>query len=324
MDIIDNNSFFNLTQNFELVPYTQTKGMYEFHALSGNKRIHFFVNNKQEPTIAMFGHEKSFGLIKMIQIEGECYANKRDVNIDNIRSFYSEISLLGYDIVETCSNDKYNFEYETALRQAGYLRPVGQFSMPVTKVIDLTSEITFTKNWIQNIKKSSRYELTFEPVTNLQISDCEDFISIYSEMLQRKSLAIPLSVDQIFALCKTGNFYLYFVSFKNVRIAATIIHERKTHAGSWYAATNNEALHLSASFFMYKSLLEYLKDKGFKTFDMEKLVPSTKAINSVFLFKNGINGNFIPLNGEWSWYKKTYYRPIMYFVKKYLMKKREL
>ena len=324
MDIIDNISFFNFTQDFELVPYTQSQGMYEYHALTGSNRIHFFVNSKFEPTIACFGHEKSFGLLKMIQIEGECYAKKSDFNIDNIRSFYSDICHSGYDIVETCSNDYYDFEYETALRQAGYLRPVGQFSMPVTKIIDLTSDITFTKNWKQNIKKSSRYELIFEPVTNLLLSDCKDFITIYNEMLQRKSLGNPLTVAQIYALCKTGNFCLYFVTYKNVRIASTIIHERKTHAGSWYAATNNEALHLSASFFMYKSLLEYLKTKGFKTFDMEKLVPSTKAINSVFLFKNGIEGNFIPLNGEWSWYKKSYYRPLMYFVKKFLMKKREL
>jgi hypothetical protein len=57
---------------------------------------------------------------------------------------------------------------------------------------------------------------------------------------------------------------------------------------------------------------------------MEKLVPSTKPINSVFLFKNGVEGKHIVLNGEWSWYKNLYYRPLMYFVKKYLMKKREL
>ena len=324
MVLIDQITFFKLIEQFEVVPYTQTKGMFEFHALAGINRIKFFVNNTEAPTIACFGHEKSFGLKKMILIEGECHAISANLNVDEIRIFYNEFTKFGYDFIEVCSNAEYNFNYETALRQAGYLRPVGQFSMPLTKVVDLASEIIYTRNWKQNIKKANRNNLKFEPVINVQLSDCVDFVFIYSEMLKRKSLGSILSTEQVYALCKTGDFCLYFVTYQNRRIAARITHERKTHAGSWYAATNNDALHLSASFFLYKAVLDYLKEKGFHTFDMEKLVPSTKSVNNVFLFKDGIVGKYVQLNGEWSWYKKQYYRPVMYFVKKYLMKKKEL
>ena len=324
MEIIDKTTFFNLTKNFEIIPYTQFRGIYEFHALSGTNKIKFFINDKENPTIACFGHEKSFGLIKMILIEGECYLASKDITTNNIKTFYTELTLIGYDIIEVCSNAPFDFKYETALRQGGYLRPVGQFTMPVTKIIDLTTDVSYTKNWHQNIKKANKFDLVFEPVNDLQLSDCESFISIYHEMSDRKSLGNSLTVEQIYALCKAGDFKLFFVLFNNKRITATIIHERKTHAGSLYATTNNEALKLSASFFMYSQLLEYLKQHGFESFDMEKLIPSTKAVNSVFLFKNGINGTFLQLNGEWSWYKKQYYRPLMYFVKKYLMKKKEL
>ena len=324
MVLTDKISFFNFTQHFDVVPYTQTEGMYEFHARSGINKIKFFVNKADQPTIACFAHEKSFGPIKMILIEGECFADSTKITLDDIRRFYKDLTLSGYDIVEVCSNSFYKFEYETALRQAGYLRPVGQFSMPTTKIIDLTSEVSYTRNWNQNIKKANKNELIFEPVTDIKLSDCTDFVKIYTEMTSRKDLVNSLSAEQFYALCSTGQFYLYFVIHGNKRIAGTIIHQRNSHAGSYYAATGNEALKLSASFFMYCSLLDYLKKNKFETFDMEKLVPSTKSVNSVFEFKNGIIGTFVPLNGEWSWYKKPYYRPLMYFVKKYLMKKREL
>jgi len=324
MELIDSSTFFNIIKSFEIIPYTQLKGMYDFHALSGTNRIHFFVNSINDPTIACFGHEKKFLNKKMILIEGECYANTSALKTERIRSFFSELCQLGYDFVEVCSNDKYNFDYETALRQAGYLRPVGQFSMPNTKIIDLTQEVKYNRNWKRNIKKAIGNELEFEIINDVNTKDCQDFQRMYQEMSIRKTMSQSLSVEQIQALCKTENFQLFFVLLGNVRIAGILIYKIKAHAGGGFAATNKIALDLSASFLMYSALFDYLKKNGFQTFDMEKLLPSTKSVNSVFLFKNGIEGKHIVLNGEWAWYKKDYYRPLMYFVKKYLMKKREI
>ena len=324
MVIIDQIKFFDITQKFEIVPFSQLKGMYDFHALLGSNRIQFLVNDIINPTIACFGHVKKILNKKMIQIEGECYAKINDINIENIRDFYSDICQLGYDFIEVCSNSEYNFDYEIALRQAGYLRPVGQFSIPNTKIIDLTQEIRFNRNWKRNIKKALDNELIFEIIDEPSLNDCEDFEKIYRQMSGRKSMSYFLSVKQIQSLCKTKDFQLFFVLHANIRIAGIIIYKRRAHAGGGFAATNNIALNLSASFFMYNALFDYLSQNNFKTFDMEKLVPSTKSVNSVFLFKNGVEGKHIVLNGEWSWYKKDFYRPLMYFVKKYLMKKREL
>lgn len=324
MVLVNQEIFFTLISQFEIVPYTQSRGMFEYIALAGVDRIKFLVNDLEKPTIACFGNEKSFGIWKMISIEGECLFRTENLGVNDIRTFYNDITLLGYDFVEVCSNSEYDFGYETALRQAGYLRPVGQFSIPITKIIDLTSEIKYNQNWKRNLKKSIQNELVFEPVENPKISDCNDFIAIYQEMISRKSLFISFSNEQIFSLCKTGDFRMFFASTNQQRIAGIIVHQRKTHAGLLYAATNKLALQNSASFFMYNELFKYLKTIGVISFDMEKLVPSTLPVNNVFIFKNGIFGNIIQLNGEWSWYKKSYYRPLMYFVKKYLMKKREL
>jgi hypothetical protein len=294
------------------------------HSLSKKKRIHLFLNDIENPTIACFGHEKKMLTKKMLLIEGESFKSQNDINVKNIHSFYSEISLIGYDIIEICSNNPYNFDYETALRQAGYLRPVGQFSMPITKIIDLTTEVKYNKNWNRYIKKSAANNLLFEVIHKPSKEDCSDFEKLYREMTDRKSMSHQLSTEQIEALCKSNNFQMFFVSKDTKRIAGIIIYNLNKKAGGAFAATSQNALKLSASFYMYNSLFNHLKNMGVLSFDMEKLEPSTKSTNSVFYFKNGIEGKNTSLNGEWSLYKKNYYRPLMYFVKKYLMKKREL
>lgn len=324
MEIIDKDRYFNTINSFNIVPFTQTDGMYFMHSLTRKKNIHFFINDSINPTLACFGHEKKILSIKMLLIEGESFKSQNDINVKNIHLFYKDISLIGYDIIEICSNNPYNFDYEIAMRQAGYLRPVGQFSMPITKIIDLTTEVKYNKNWNRYIKKSAANNLVFEEIIKPSKKDFCDFEKLYREMIDRKSMSHKLSSEQIEALCKSSNFLLFFVSKNNIRIAGIIIYNINNKAGGAFAATSQNALKLSASFYMYNSLFKHLKHMGVLSFDMEKLEPSTKSINSVFYFKNGIDGKKISLNGEWSIYKNKYFRPLMYFVKKYLMKKREL
>lgn len=317
-------AFFDIIKNFEEVPYTQTQGMYEYHALSGIDRIKFFINCDQNPTIACYAHEKSFGPLKMIIIEGECYLDSNSRKIEDIKRFYNEITTLGYDMIEVCSNATYNFDYEIALRQAGYLRPVGQFSMPITKIIDLNSDIKYGSNWKRNIRKAKHHNLIFEFVAQPSLDDCADYVRLNSEMTKRKTIRNPLSKYQIAELCKYNDFFMYYVIYNNQRIAGLITHQRNSHAGSLLSASNQEALQTSASYFMYIELFKHLKNIGINTFDVEKLVPATDGVNNVFIFKNGVEGVITNLNGEWACYKKKLYRPMMYFVKKYLLKKREL
>ncbi|MDR2840837.1 MAG: hypothetical protein LBV75_06180, partial [Paludibacter sp.] len=78
MEIIDKNTFFELTRNFEIVPVTQTRGLYEMLAISGAKQIRFFVDDTKK--IACFAHEKRFLGTKMLLIGDECYAEQTDFN----------------------------------------------------------------------------------------------------------------------------------------------------------------------------------------------------------------------------------------------------
>ncbi len=334
MERIDKNTFFELTKDFALVPYSQARGVCELHALAGEERTRFFVNDIKNPSIACFGYEMQCLGKKMLLINGECYTEAPDFENEKkahryfttLREFYRELKSMSYDMIEIQSNATYDFRYETALRQAGFLRPVGQFSMPTTKIIDLTSEIGYDENWRRFIRKSLQNELKLEILDDVNQEDCADFVRLQNALNKRKNLLIAFSESQIQVLCSDKSFQLFFAVYDKQRIAALIVHkdEKRMHVHLNNVASNDLALQTSASFFIYNSVINYLKESGYKSFDLEKLLPSEDKVNNVFKFKNGINGKFEVLNGEWSWYRKKYYRPTMYFVKKYLMKRQEL
>lgn len=324
MNLVDKDTFFQLTEKFQEVPLTQSAGWYAMNSCYHPEKIIFMINDVENPRIGCFGHVKKMGFIKMLLIEGERYVDSDAMKTPTIRNFYSGILALGYDMVEVRSGAPYSFEYETAMRQVGFLRPVGQFSLPSTKIIDLTRSIEYNQNWKRNLKKASEFELTFEAIDQITQKDVEDFISINRSMTERKDLSFHYDLKQIYALCTSKDFQLLFVSSAKKRIACMIIFKSKKFASLLYAASSKEALISSASFFMYNQLFTYLSNQGIREFGMEKLLPSTDNVNNVFLFKNGVKGTHIQLNGEWSWYKKSIYRSSMYFVKKYIMKKREM
>lgn len=324
MIIHDKNSYFQILEKFEIVPYTQSRGWCEMQSLYKPEKVKYFVNDMDNPTIACFAHEKKMLGVRMIVIEEEAFKDELAHTPAEIKKFYEIINASGYKIIEISSNSKYDFDYEIALRQAGFLRPVGLFSLPSTKIIDLTNPIGYNRDWKNNLKKAAKNGLEFEPVERVEKFHSEEFIKIYSEMSRSKSIGIPFNAELIEKLCSTGEFKLFFVLRNGVRIASTIIFQRNESALSLYAASGSIARSTSASYFMYDELFKYLADSGVKTFDMGKLLPSKEPVNNVFLFKNGIEGKHIQLNGEWARYSNPFYRFSMYFVKRYILKRKEI
>ena len=145
MIIHDKNSYFQILEKFEIVPYTQSRGWCEMQSLYKPERVKYFVNDMDNPTIACFAHEKKMLGVRMIVIEEEAFKDELAHTPAEIKKFYEIIKASGYKIIEISSNSKYDFDYEIALRQAGFLRPVGLFSLPSTKIIDLTNPIGYKK-----------------------------------------------------------------------------------------------------------------------------------------------------------------------------------
>lgn len=324
MEVVDKQTYFNAIDTFDEVIFTLTQSWLEFCYPDGNERVVFLLDNVNNPLIGSFGHiKKSLGL-KMLLIEGPCLRYS-DYNSNLIKSFYEGISKLDFDIIEVVSNTCYNTEFEVGIRQAGYLRPAGSFYSQLSNWIKLSENRSFNSNWKRNLKKSEsqnlRFKLFFEP-TEIQIAD---FVSFYNQFTNDKGLSHKLALNSCLKLFNRKDFALGLVyNNEQVLCSGIIIHTHHKHAGLLYAAKNEIAKENRATFYMYRELFNALESNGFRTFDMEKLAPSTNSTNGVFLFKDGVKGTRVLYNGEWSFYKKAIYKPIMFFVKKYLFKFREM
>jgi|GEM_PF-754626 len=324
VSLSDKHNFFRLINDFEYVPYTQTEGWYKYNSFSKPEDVVFIVDNAEEPSIACFGYVKKFPGLRLLMIEGECL-KKNTVSREIIQSFFEDITKLGYDFVEISSIAIYNPEYEIGIRSAGYLKPVGTFSVHLSKVIDLQTEIAFSGNWRRNLKKSEKHHLQFEVIENASHNDITTFLELYAKLLADKNIHHNIAPDQLKYLLADPHFKLAVAKDDNDKTDAVFIFFTDgTNAVSLFTAKSEEAKDNGSMFFIYAKLLEYLQQTAHRYFDVGRLMPSmTKELNGVFDFKDGMKGDYVIYNDEWSWYKKSRYRTIIYFVKKFLMKKRE-
>ena len=326
MQQIDKNTFFEITKNFTLVPFTQSKGWWAMHSIKDENRFVFFVDSLEKPSIACMGNVMKRFRFKMLVIEGECLLNDKNSNSKQIRNFYREITQTGFDMIEIDSSLPYNALYEIGIRQAGFLRPAGMFCSSLTILFDLQKSIEYDKNWQKNLRRAEKHTLNFMPVTNPSDTEIEDYVSIHSEMKNTKGFFDGLSYKKLKALLQDNNFNLFFVrDSQHNLLAAIIVYLRKNIARSIYSTASAEGRQKSAAYFRDNEMYRFLQAKGIRHFDRGLITPSAAhKRNDIFLFKNGVKGDYVLYCGEWSWYKKQIYRPLMYFVKKYLMKRTEL
>lgn len=323
MEKVSKQEFYSLIKGFEQIPFKQTEAWVTAQSRHDDTKLAFFVDQLPEPLIACVAHVKKKAGLKMYYIEAEAIRYK-DIKHAKLTSFFQDLQQTGVDVIEINSPMPYDATYEIALRQAGFLRPVGQFSVALSSYIFLENEIKYNDNWKRNMKKAANNQLSFEVIDNAVDDDINDFIKLYNEMSVQKNVAPTFTFSSLRTLLASANFKLFFVkNEQNERIATILIHYNNNHAGLVYAASGEKAHQCAASFFMYDKLFHYLSQQHIKTFDMEKLAPSIHSTNAVFLFKNGIKGEYIVVNGEWSWHKNSFLRPLMYVAKKWFLKKIE-
>jgi hypothetical protein len=322
MEIINQDIFFETIKDFKLVDYTQTKGFLSIYDSIDGKVI-YLVDSIENPQIACLCHIKKALGLKMLLTTGPCIRYP-EYKSSLIKKFYQELPSLGFDMIEINSGLEYNFEYESGIRRAGFLRPVGNFSIPLSNWINLKDNLSYNSNWKRNLKKANEENLTFQVKDKITQEEALILSNFYVDFCKEKKIPHCLQESYLYRLLNSDNFSFATITDSKGLTSFIIFHHLDKHAGLYYAAKNKAAEQTGATFFMYDKLLNFLKDNGYDTFDMEKLLPSTHSTDSVFLFKNGIKGNHVLYNGEFSWYKKPIYRPLMYLVKKYIMKKLEI
>jgi hypothetical protein len=326
MQIIDGNTFFALTQTFEYVPFTQSEGWWAMNSAGNTEnRFVFFADDLSKPQIACMGRTtRKFGL-KMLSIEGECLLRENLTDSRIIRNFYREIAQTDSDIFEVNSSLKYNMLYEIGIREAGYLRPVGLFSTALTILFDLQKPIVYDKNWQKNLRKAGKYYLDFKAVSQPTEKDLSDYFTIHSQMRAHKKFGENWSLEMLKKLFLDKKFQLFLVeNQEKERIAGLITFVRNNVATSIFSATSLEGRKKSASYFLFDKTFKACAKNGILHYDHGRISPAAHKKNDIFLFKDGAKGEYVQYCGEFSFYKKQIYRLLMYFVKKYLIKRVEV
>ena len=145
---------------------------------------------------------------------------------------------------------------------------------------------------------------------------------MHREMEKRKGFLDDLNVGQLQAIFSQTLFQLVWVDDQDGNhLAGGIIFHRGDYARSLYALTTSVGRQKSASYFLYKMLLDNLAADGVKRFDFGRLAPSKHQKNNVFLFKNGIGGTTVSYNGEWLYAKSKIIPFALYLANKYYWKR---
>ena len=315
MQEVTRDIFYQTIRNWEDVPFTQAEGYVRLQSGDNPSRVRYFLDDN----IGCAAHVKQFMGKTLLIIPSECLKHKQTKH-STYTGFYQQI-IGEVDIVEVNSVRPYDAEYETGMRQAGFLRPVGSFSFALTDMIDLTQPLAFDSNWKRNLKQSETFGLQLKRIEQPSSEDRCAFLRLYKEMCANKNLSMPFDDHLLEVLLSDPHFKLCMVYHNNKPVSGIIYHRQHEHCGLLYAATGNAAHPLHAGFEMYRLLLTRLQAEGIQTFDMEKMAPSTHSMNAVFLFKQGIKGTLTTLCGEWQWTKRKWMAVGMYFFKKIIWKK---
>ncbi|MDD2797790.1 MAG: GNAT family N-acetyltransferase [Bacteroidales bacterium] len=324
VEIRNKEQYFDLLKEFDYIPYTQTESWYKLY--SARKPIHtrFFVDNLEQPEIAFFGYQKRFLGFKMFFIEGESFKHL-PVDGKKLKSLFEDLQSVGFDVIEMDSSLPYDPQYEIGMRRAGFLRPVGLFSSSFSSLVNTNAPNDFDRNWKQNLKKAEKVNLRYEFSETIDKDQITEFYAMYQEMLDRKRVSDSTKFVQFLELIDQPGFG--FCSVKNDEdkiICAVIFYHYNGEGVDLYRVTSLEARSNGASFFIYKHLFSSLAEFGLSSYDMGRLTPSIHSKDAIFTFKSGAGGVFIIYNGEWAWYKRPLYRPLMYLVKRFLMKRIEV
>lgn len=316
MEQVSKDIFFERIQTFEHVPFTQSEGWYKMHVQPDDDRFVFFIDSTEENTIACMGRITQYFKITYIKIEGECWAKRNKILEKQITNFYKELSHQ-YDIVESNSTTTYSPNFEIAIRKAGYKRPLGSFSTPLTIQTSIENR-HYSSDWKRNIRKAHESQLTADAMHDWDDGIVYRFTEMYNKMAEFKGFGHHVTFYQIKKLLSDQHFQLFSVkNNENKIIAFRIVFIFKDFITDVYAANDISDRKISVNHFLIDYILNYSQNQGVETFDFARIAPGNTA-NSVYQFKEGIRGSFVQYNGEWLFCQKYLYRPILYCIKRFL------
>lgn len=320
----DKERYFELIRDFEFVPFTQSEGWHNYNLSLKPGSICYFADDDTNPQAACFGHVKRLMGLKLLIIEGEC-SRKISQNPKEVTALLECIRQSGFDFVEMDSYSIYSAAYEIGARKAGFRRPVGLFSTPMSLLVHTDEPISYNRNWSRNLAKAKDTVLNVYEIKHPTTDVLTSFLHVYNEMCEFKHFRYHITISQLEALFSDPSMTLFVLeNSRKKAIGYRAIHTHGAYATDVFAANSPKDMEQGATHHFVANILEILKAKGVARFDFARVLYGNKELEKVAQFKSGIKGKYILYNGEWAWYKHACYRPMMYLVKRFWMKRIEV
>ena len=320
IEIKDAVLFFKIQSKFKRIPFSQSEGWYKYIKVQG-KAMAFFADYIPKPNIMCWGVVEKVPLTgkKILRIEGDVFS---EVTENIIRAFYSGFKDSAYVGIEIDNNHHYSVEYEIGIRRAGFFRPIGIYSCPLSIEVDLSAELNFNRKWRRNLRKAEEHNLHFKEITTPTSENVDSFVKIFNEMARFKKMPFRLSHKSVSKLVNSDDFHFIMVTDENaIPLSGQIVYIKNNLAYAVFAANSMLARNCGAAPFLYKELFTLLKLEQIKIYDHGRIPPSTNDTNGVYLFKRGTGGNKVQYNGEWTNYKSRILELAVFFYKWFKLKK---
>ena len=304
------------------VPFEQDEGWRKFQRQKGNEFL-FFVDNEVQPHIACCGRVLSKPLLgRILDVMGEVMTDEA-VSEKILKEFFQMlIKDAACNMIVYNSTSVYSADKEIALRRAGFNRPFGSRTCPLTIFVDLQNDSNAKRdrNWKRNVKKAIDNHLEFTYVEKPKMEDAVIVCQMFKELSENKHLGYTLNQEGLFQLLSNPNYRLYYVCHEGHPICARIVYHCKNMAEDVFAANSNESRLFSATHFMMECVFSDLSKMGLETFDFSRIPPSTNETDSVYVFKRASGGDNIQYLGEWVWAKNRIL-PFLFSVFNFFVRK---
>lgn len=297
--LVNKEEYFRLLSKINPIPFEQSQAWIENNHSQDSANIIYIVNSTEDIRICCTGiisKKKFFG--SKLNIKGVC--RKRDVNETELRKFFVSIVELDYDFVSIWDGERYDSDFELAIRRAGFIRPLGLSLSPMTMYVDLKKEFSFHRNWRRNVKKSIANGNTFHKIDLISEKEANDFVSLFKEQSQRKGLSYGFTDSDIIKLSNDDRYHMFMVANKDGKnIAGRMVFVSENMAYDVYAANSDEGIKSGGVYQVQEGMLNFLKTTSAEFFDYGLIPPRADEMDDIYLAKSYSGGYAVGLNSEW-------------------------
>lgn len=320
MEVLSFNEYCSLQKSFVDVQMTASKGWCAFNQLK--KATSYYTDSKNNCSILLFGCVKKIPFFgKIFYIQG--FSMKAGA-YKELKECLNDLRNSGYIFVYISFIDLYDPKMEIAIRQAGFLRPLGHICCPMSLIVDLNNITSRNRNWRRNVKKAQDTGLVFKYIEKASKADIEEFCLMFKELSERKSLGFSLDPIDIETLLHSGEEFKFFMVYDTDKrcIAGRIVYVQNNKSYDTFAANANFSKQCGATFFMMESIFSWLREHNVEQFDFGRIGPGDRSSNSVYEFKAASGGQPAAYMGEWGYFRSRWVE-LCYYIYYYCLRKNQ-